>query len=66
MLTKALALLLIAKTQAGPYRNFNKTGYTKSINSGTFSNFNYLMVDESQSCFSHYLEVCEHNKGLMM
>lgn len=48
---------------SGPYRNFNKTSYTKSINSGTFSNFNYLTVDESQLCSSHYLQVCEPNKG---
>ena len=40
---------------SGPYRKFNKTVYTKSINSGTFSNFNYLIVDESQLCLPHYL-----------
>nr|CAG8476028.1 14334_t:CDS:2 [Entrophospora candida] len=48
---------------SGPYRNFNKTVYTKSINSGTFSNFDYLIVNESQLCFPHYLQVCEPAKG---
>ena len=54
---------VIGCENSGPYRNFNKTVYAKSINSGTFSNFDYLIVNESQLCSPHYLQVCEPAKG---
>jgi hypothetical protein len=46
-----------------PYRKFTAVSYTKSVDVGTFSYFNYLKVNESQLCSFHHLQICEPKKG---